>query len=93
MFFYGITAQLKAFIDRTQALWARKHVLNQPPPDSGRKGAFIGVGASKGKNLFEGSKLTLKYFFDSIGVKYADELLVWGIDKKGEIFARPAYAA
>jgi len=30
MFFYGVTAQLKAVIDRSQALWARKHVLSRP---------------------------------------------------------------
>ena len=34
MFFYGITAQVKALIDRCQALWARRYVLKQSPPDS-----------------------------------------------------------
>ncbi|MFC1910155.1 flavodoxin family protein [Chloroflexota bacterium] len=89
IFFYALTAQLKALIDRGQALWARKHILNQPPPDGGRKGAFIGVGATRGKNLFEGSILTLKYFFDAIGVNYADEVLVWQVDGKGEIKDHP----
>ncbi len=43
IFFMSVTAQTKAMIDRCQALWARKYVLKQSPPDSGRKGAFIGV--------------------------------------------------
>ncbi|MFP4641582.1 MAG: flavodoxin family protein [Dehalococcoidia bacterium] len=90
MFFYGVTAQVKALIDRCQALWARKHVLKQDFPDGTRKGVFIGVGATKGKNLFEGSILTMKYFFNAIGVKYADELLVWSVDKKGEIREHPS---
>jgi len=89
MFFYALTAQVKALIDRSQALWARKHVLGQNPPDSNRKGAFIGVGATRGKELFTGSILTVKYFFQTIGVKYTDELLIRGVDKKGEIKEHP----
>lgn len=85
MFFYGLTSQVKALIDRCQALWVRKYVLKQVPPNSNRKGAFIAVGATKGKNLFDGSILTVKYFFEAIGVRYSDELLVRGVDKKGEI--------
>jgi len=85
MFFYGLTAQAKALIDRSQALWARKHVLKQKPPNGTRKGAFIAVGATKGDKLFEGSILTVRYFFNTIGVKYSDELLIRGVDKKGEI--------
>ena len=89
MFFYGLTSQVKALIDRCQALWARKYVLKQTPPDSGRKGAFIAVGATRGKQLFDGSVLTVKYFFQSIGIKYVDELLVRGVDKRGEIREHP----
>ncbi len=89
MFFYGVTSQLKALIDRCQALWARKYILKQSPPDSGRKGAFIAVGATKGEKLFDGSILTLKYFFQAIGVEYVGELLVRGIDRKGDINKQP----
>ena len=85
IFFYGVTSQAKALIDRCQALWARKHVLKQSLPNGGRKGAFIAVGATKGKRLFEGVILTVKYFFEAIGVEYADELLVRGVDARGEI--------
>lgn len=93
MFFYSLSAQVKALIDRCQALWARKYVLKQAPPGPGRKGAFIGVGATKGEHLFDGSALILKYFFQAIGVKYADELLVRGVDKRGEIREHPAALA
>ena len=89
MFFYGLTSQLKALIDRGQALWARQYVLGQDLSDYRRRGAFIGVGATRGKNLFEGSILTVKYFFKSCGINYVDELLVWGVDKKGEIKEHP----
>jgi len=89
IFFYGLTSQIKALIDRCQALWARRYILKQNPPDSGRRGAFIAVGATRGKQLFDGSILTVKYFFQSIGVRYVDELLVRGVDKKGEIKQHP----
>lgn len=89
MFFYGLTSQLKALIDRCQALWVRKYILKQNPPDSARKGAFIAIGATRGKKLFDGSILTVKCFFQFIGVKYVDELLVRGVDKRGEIKDHP----
>lgn len=89
MFFYGVTSQLKALIDRCQVLWARKYILKMPVPDSDRRGAFIAVGATKGEKLFEGSILTVKYFFEAASIRYADELLVRGVDKRGEIKEHP----
>lgn len=93
MFFYGVPGQLKTLIDRSQALWARKYVLKQRMPDSGRKGAFIAVGATAGEKLFEGSVLTIKYFFQSINVSFTDQLLIRGVDKKGEIKEHPTALA
>ena len=58
-------------------------------PESEKKGAFIGVGATKGKQLFDGSILVIKYFFQAFGAEYADELLVRGVDKRGEIKEHP----
>jgi multimeric flavodoxin WrbA len=85
IFFYGLTAQIKALIDRGQAIWARKYILKLEIGNGNRKGAFIGVGATRGKELFDGSKLTIKYFFKALDVEYSDELLVRGVDKMGEI--------
>lgn len=90
VFFYGVTAQLKAVIDRCQALWARKHVLKQSWPGAGRRGAFLGVGATTGDKLFDGSIATVRYFFKTIGVEYSEELLVRGVDRKGDILEHPS---
>jgi multimeric flavodoxin WrbA len=91
IFFYGITSQAKAIIDRCQALWVRRHVLGMGKEDKRvRRGAFISVGATRGKKLFDGAVLTVKYFFDAIGVKYSGDLLVRGIDNKGQIEEHPA---
>jgi multimeric flavodoxin WrbA len=86
IFFYGITSQAKAVIDRCQALWARRHMLGMGKEDKReRRGVFISVGATRGAKLFDGAVLTVKYFFDAIGVKYSGDLLVRGIDNKGQI--------
>jgi multimeric flavodoxin WrbA len=90
IFFYGITSQAKAVIDRCQALWARRHVLGMGKEDRRvRRGVFISVGATRGAKLFDGAVLTVKYFFDAIGVKYSGDLLVRGIDDKGQIIEHP----
>ena len=88
MFFYTISAQLMVLISRCQALWARKYVLKNMdiPP---KKGAFIAVGATRGAKLFDGPRLTIKYFFQAINTQYTDELLIRGVDKKGEIKEHP----
>jgi len=88
IFFYGLSAQIKALIDRCQALWTRRYVLKNLP-DSAGKGAFIAVGATKGRQLFDGSILTVKYFFKAFGVEYVDELLIKGVDERGEIKKHP----
>jgi multimeric flavodoxin WrbA len=86
IFFYGITSQAKAVIDRCQALWARRHVLGMGKEDKRvRRGVFISVGATRGEKLFDGAVLTVKYFFDAIGVKYSGDLLIRGIDNKGQV--------
>jgi multimeric flavodoxin WrbA len=90
MFFYGVTSQAKAIIDRCQALWVRKHVLGMGKEDKReRRGVFISVGATRGTKLFDGAVLTVKYFFDAIGVKYSGDLLVKGIDNKAQIKEHP----
>jgi len=90
IFFYGITSQAKAMVDRCQALWVRRHVLGVGKGENRiRRGAFISVGATRGKRLFDGAVLTVKYFFDAIGVKYAGDLLIREIDGKAQIKEHP----
>ena len=90
IFFYSITSQAKAIVDRCQALWVRRHVLGMGKEDKRvRRGVFISVGATQGKKLFDGAVLTVKYFFDAIGVKYYSDLLVKGVDKEGQIEEYP----
>jgi multimeric flavodoxin WrbA len=91
MFFYGITSQAKALIDRCQALW-NKRMLEKAPEQrksyNGGRGYLIAVGASKGASLFEGAKLVAKYFFDALDMSFEGGMYVKGVEGKGDIANR-----
>jgi multimeric flavodoxin WrbA len=92
IFFYSVTAWTKALIDRSQALWVRKYLLKEPSlgkEGKKRKGFFISLGATKGQKVFEGSILTVKYFFDVLNADYAGDLLFRGVEAKGDILKHP----
>ena len=93
IFFYSVSAQAKAMIDRTQALWARRYVLKHDFPGPRRQGVLLAVGATHGKLLFVGARLTAKYFFDAVNVRYAAEILVREVDEKGAILQKPEVLA
>jgi multimeric flavodoxin WrbA len=90
--FMSVTAQMKAMIDRCQALWARKYVLKIPPlgDKRERKAFFISVGGRKTiPNLFEAELVTIKTLFKTIDVIYSGDLLIPGVDAKGDILKHP----
>jgi arsenate reductase (thioredoxin) len=90
IFFYSVSAFLKAVIDRTQCLWARRHLLKLIDPGApARKGVFLSVGATKGDKLFEGATLTMKYFFDAVGATFTGTLSYRGIEHPGDIEKHP----
>ena len=92
IFFYGITAQAKALIDRSQAMWSKRMLEKSPEDrkqyDSGR-GYLIAVGATRGKNLFEGVQLTAKYFFDALDMSYDGGIFFRSLEKKSAVEGRP----
>ena len=85
VFFYGPSAQLKTFIDRCQALWARKYILKQSPGPRRARGYLISAAATGGKKLFDGLLMTTRYFFDVLEIEFAGELLVRGVDEAGAV--------
>ena len=90
VFFFNVTAQLKSLIDRCQTLWARKYKLGLTDPGRKmRKGFLLAVGASRGKNLFDGIHLTMRYFFDAAGADYAGSLTYREIEKPGDMEKHP----
>ena len=92
VFFYNVTAQVKALIDRSQALWSKKR-LRQPPGRSktheAGTGYLVAAGATKGANLFQGCELTARYFFDALDMNYGGGLFFSKVEAKGEIQGHP----
>ncbi len=92
IFFYGMTSQVKTLIDRCQAMWSRRMLEKTPEErksyDSGR-GYLIAVGATRGKNLFQGVELTARYFFDALDMSYEGGIFLRRIDKKAAIMDHP----
>jgi len=91
IFFYNITAWTQALVERSQALWVRKYVLKTTDITRRKKGIFLSVGATKGKKLFDGVNLIIKYFFDAINAEFTGALLFRGVEKKGEINNFPQF--
>lgn len=94
IYFYGPTAQMKLFIDRSQALWSRKYSLGMEDPGrKWRQGFLLAVGATKGKNIFDGTNLTAKYFFDAIGASFQGTLGYRKVENLGDIDSHPTALA
>jgi multimeric flavodoxin WrbA len=90
VYFYGPSAQCKAFIDRFQARWSRKYLLEKPFREGdNRKGYLLATAATKGPKVFDASMLIAKSFFDAINISFGGSLLVRSVDKAGVIQDRP----
>lgn len=90
MYFYSAPAQLKMVIDRTQTLWSRKYRLGlHDPRAKHRAGFMLSLGATKGKNLFEGINLTARYFFDAISADFTGWLGYRQIENPGDMKKHP----
>lgn len=101
VFFYSVSAHTKILMDRCQSLWAKKYWLRKAligNHKAKRRGLFISVGATKGKKLFDGIILSIRYFFDALDVELWRSLLYRGLDSEGDVlkhsqFLEEAYQA
>jgi multimeric flavodoxin WrbA/protein-tyrosine-phosphatase len=94
IFFFNMTAQLKAVVDRCQLFWARKYKLKlTDPAKKTKRGFLLSVGASKGKSLFEGLQLTAKYFFDAIDARFEGSLTYSEIEGPKDMSKHPKVLA
>jgi multimeric flavodoxin WrbA len=89
IFFYNVPGKTKSFIDRCQALWARKYMPESgkgpvPISEPGRKGFCVAAGATRGKNLFRGLEWTMRYFFDAIDVSHEGVYGVRDLEDRGD---------
>ncbi len=88
LYFLGVSAWAKAFIDRGQCLWARKYLLHQPlPPTSDgrpRRAIFLCAAGTR-RAPFSGAVATVKAWLDTMDAVYVGDLLRSGIDPAGAI--------
>ena len=92
IFFMAVSAQCKMLIDRCQCLWANKYVLNEPVitcSERDRRGMLIAAGGTKGSKMFDCVRMTAKYFFDVLDMRFVGGLFVNRIDAAGDILNHP----
>jgi len=89
IYFYGLSAQCKIFIDRFQARWARKYLAGvRFRIDEQRKGYLLATAATEGKKVFDGALLTARTFLDAIDLELGNSLLIRGVDQRGAVKER-----
>ncbi len=88
VYFATVPAVLKAFYDRMQPYWARVHVLGEAPPGR-RPGALLVVRSGGDPFGIRAAVDTTRSVFAVLGLDYAHELAVEGVDAPGEIEGRP----
>jgi multimeric flavodoxin WrbA len=93
IFFYSVSAHTKILMDRCNSLWVQKYWLEKKPfgqQHYPRKGLFISVGSTRGKRLFDGALLSVKYFMDALDMELWNTLLYREIETEGQIREHPS---
>ncbi|AZR73665.1 hypothetical protein BBF96_09870 [Anoxybacter fermentans] len=89
VYFNSVSAQLKGMIDRCQAIWASKYILQNSIIDRKkyRLGIFVATaGNPEGIIEFEPSIRVIDIFFKSINTRYYKNFFVANTDKKPVAF-------
>jgi multimeric flavodoxin WrbA len=91
IFFFSLSAQAKAMIDRCQSFWCEKYLLKKPiaPGSAGRKGLLLMIGGMKKDIGIHCGEACAKAFFRTISVPEHETIYYLGIDSKGEILKHP----
>ncbi|MDY6836205.1 MAG: flavodoxin family protein [Chloroflexota bacterium] len=92
VFFMGLSAQIKAMIDRCQCLWVMNDLLGLPIATNchgERKGLFLSAGGTGYPGLFQPSLATIKAVYRVLDVEMVGELTFRDIDEKGAIVNHP----
>ncbi len=94
IFYYAVTAHTKILMDRFHSLWVKKNWTGPQPAAlkiPRRKGLFISAGATRGKRLFEGTLLSVRYFFDTLDMDLWEALLYRGLEFEDDVLKHPDY--
>lgn len=93
-YFYAMSAQIKVYIDRFQARWARKYLLNQvPTAKHKRTGHLLSCAATNGAELFTGAILSIKCLCDTLDISYEEPLFFRKVESRNSIRNLPEHIA
>jgi NAD(P)H-dependent FMN reductase len=89
IYFYHLPSRLKTWIDRGQQFW-RARLDNEPwiaglPRRTAH--AVLVAGQPSGEKLFDGARLTLKYFVQNFNMDLAAPLTFRGLDAREDLHA------
>ncbi|SNR67283.1 NADPH-dependent FMN reductase [Humidesulfovibrio mexicanus] len=89
IYFYGLPSRCKTWVDRSQRFWEarRKGEAWIAALPQRRAFACLVAGQPGGRMVFEGARLTLKYFLVNFGLELAEPLGLRGVDARGEFAA------
>ena len=87
VFFYSVSAQAKAMIDRCQAFWCEKYLLQKdiPAGQHGRKGLLLVAAGMKKEDAVKCADTVAKIFFRTISVPKHEMVSALGAENKGDI--------
>lgn len=95
IFYYAVSAHTKAFMERFHSVWVQRHGLAReagaPAAAPRRKGLFIAAGATRGKKLFDGALLSVRYFFETLEMDLWRALLYRGLEFEQDAAGRPEF--
>ena len=89
IYFANISAQLKAMIDRCQAIWARKYLLNTPHDNPDRKALFLCCGGFKHDRFFHCARQVVAAWCVVLDIQLEAERFYHSIDERGDIEKHP----
>ena len=91
IFFYSLSAQTKAMIDRCQAFWCEKYLLKKdiPAGPHGRRGLLlVAAGHTKPEAAVCGDTVA-KIFFRTVSVPKHEMVAALGADAPGDVLKHP----
>lgn len=89
VYFTTVSAQVKAMIDRCQALWSRRFVLKIKPNQMGRPGLLLCVGGFKTDRFLACTQQVVHTWMRVVGIKPVNTLFYPGTDEKGAAEKHP----
>jgi len=87
IYFYHLPSMFKTWIDRGQQFWKARLNKEAWIADLPKRTAHtvLVAGQPSGDKLFDGARLTLKYFVQNFNMDLADPLVFRGLDKPGDL--------